>query len=658
MGNADLVRGVSDCLSLARAAAETAPTAEIYATLADACVRALDTHHWLGDPEVGDLRTPLEEVRATAAQVLAEFETVTDLTRRAAGALDEAAERIAAVVRRLRGEQPREAAAWVRGLTELRQAQGHLLTLKEMWYADHGRIDALAAEAESDLASFGQRAVAFLSREDAFAAHHTGLERLHAGIEAVTTTAQAAPLTARLDELADGLRTVTEVVAGLDIADATVRTGVLERVADALGGVNRARATLDARCRALRDREARAGLAAELTLLGQTVTGALAAAGDPDACDDQLARVLAQLEELESRYAEFDDVLGELADKRTEIHDAFSARKQSLTDARARRAGQLASAAERVLETVARRSAALADADAVSTYFASDPLVAKVRRSADELRSLGDRVRAEELDGKLRSAREEAARALRDRTDLYADGGRAIRLGAHRFAVSTQPFDLTVVPHDDGLALALTGTDYRAPVTDPALLADRPLWDRRLPSESPRVARAEHLAARLLHEHGPDALAGADDLPPWSARPPRRRTTRATSGVCTTTTPPRSSPPCSRCPTAPAPCATPPRPAPTPCCSGRTARRSRSAPSGRPAPVRWPGSGTPSGRRPRWTRCGTNSPARWGVGPGRAGPPGGVRRVPLRRTHHRARGVRDQRPCAHPARHLPPHGRR
>ncbi|CAL9577508.1 hypothetical protein SUDANB60_04947 [Streptomyces sp. enrichment culture] len=511
VGNADLVRGVSDCLSLARTAVETTPTAEIYATLAAACVRALDTHHWLGDLETGDLRTPLEEVRATAEQVLAEFETVTGLTRRAAEALDEAAGRIAAVVRRLRGEQPREAAAWVRGLTELRQAQGHLLTLKEMRYADHERIDALAAETDDDLTSFGQRAVAFLAREDAFAAHHAGLERLHADIEAVTTTAQAAPLAARLDELADGLRTVTEVVAGLDITDATVRTGVLERVADAMGGVNRARATLDTRRRSLLDREARAGFAAELTLLGQTVTGALAA-DDPDACDDQMARVLAQLEELESRFAEFDDVLGELADRRTEIHEAFSARKQTLTDARARRAGQLASAAERVLETIARRSAALADADAVSTYFASDPLVAKVRRSAGELRALGDRVRAEELDGKLRSAREEAARALRDRTDLYTDGGRTLRLGAHRFAVSTQPFDLTVVPHDDGLALALTGTDYRAPVTDPALLADRPLWDRHLPSESPRVSRAEHLAARLLHEHGPDALAGADDL--------------------------------------------------------------------------------------------------------------------------------------------------
>ncbi|GAB3175345.1 DNA repair ATPase [Streptomyces incanus] len=512
VGNADLVRGISDCLSLVRSVTETTPTTEVYEALAAACVRTADAHHWLGDPELGDLRGPLEEVRTTAEQVLAEFETVRDLGRRAAAALDEAAARIGSVVRRLRGEQPREAAAWVAGLTELRHAQGHLLTLKEMRYADHARIDELADEAGHDLDSFGRRAVTHLAHEDAFAAHHADVERLVADAEQIGTAAEAVPVAGRLDELSDGLRTVTEVVAGLDIGDATVRTAVLERVAEALGGVNRARATLDARRRGLRDREARAGFAAELALLGQTVTGALAAAADPESCDEQLTRVLAQLETLESRFAEFDDVLGELAGQRTEIYEAFAARKQSLTDARARRAEQLASAAERVLETIARRSAALADTDEVSTYFASDPLVAKVRRTAGELRDLGDRVRAEELDGRLRSARQEAARALRDRTDLYADGGRAIRLGSHRFAVTTQPLDLTLVPHGDGLAFALTGTDYRAPVTDPALAEGRRYWNRHLPSESSEVYRAEHLAARLLHDRGPDALHAADDL--------------------------------------------------------------------------------------------------------------------------------------------------
>ncbi|MGW2701552.1 DNA repair ATPase [Streptomyces sp. NPDC001340] len=510
VGNADLVRGLADCLFVARLVADGIGTGEGYRALAAACVRAADTHHWLGEHELGDLHTPLAAVRETAEQVLAEFETVRALSRQADEALKEAAVRIAAAVRRLRGEAPRDAASWVRGLTGLRHAHGHLLTLKELRYVDTARVDELAAEAAADLAAFGRRAVSFLAREDAFATQQAEVEQLVAEAAAAPTVAAAAPVAARLDELADGLRTVTEVVTGLDIADATVRTAILERIAEVLGGVNRARATLDARRRTLLDYEGRAEFAAETALLAQAVTAALAAAGNPQACDDQLALLLGRLEDLDARFAEFDDFLGELADKRTEIYEAFAARKQSLADARAHRAEQLAASAARVLETVDRRAATLPDTDAVTTYFASDPMVAKVRRTADELRALGDGVRAEELDGRLKAARQEAARALRDRTDLYADDGRTLLLGGHRFAVNTQPLDLTLVPHGDGLAFAVTGTDYRRPVTDPGFADTRPFWARHLPSESPEVYRAEHLAARLLTEHGPAALAAAD----------------------------------------------------------------------------------------------------------------------------------------------------
>ncbi|MET7487611.1 DNA repair ATPase [Streptomyces sp. NPDC005538] len=512
VGNADLVRGISDCLSLTGAVAGMEPTTEMYEALVAACVRAADSYLWLGDAELGDLGGPLADVRVTAEQVLTEFETVRTLTARAADALVAATDRLTTLVRRLRGEVPRDAAGWVVGLTELRRAQGHLLTLKEMRYADTARIDELAAGAEADLGAFGQRAVAFLAREDAFAGHHELIDALVVEAGELVTVAGAAPVTARLDELTDGLRTVTEVIAGLDIGDATVRTSILERIAEVLGGVNRARATLDARRRELQDREGRAEFAAEFALLGQSVTGALADATTPEDCDTQLARLLVQLENLEARFTDFDDFLDRLTGRRTEIYETFSARKQTLADERARRAEQLAASATRVLETVARRAATLADADAVSTYFASDPMVTKIRRSADRLRDLGDQVRAEELTGRLAAAREEAARALRDRTDLYTDGGRTLRLGRHRFAVNTEPLDLTLVPFGEGLAFALTGTDYRSPVTDPEFAATRAFWDRPLPSESPAVYRAEHLAARLLDEHGAPALAQEPDL--------------------------------------------------------------------------------------------------------------------------------------------------
>ncbi|MGW1073357.1 DNA repair ATPase [Streptomyces sp. NPDC002537] len=514
IGNADLVRGISACLTVARMAAGTAPTSAVFEEIDAACARVTDRFPWLADPELGGLAAPLAEIRATAAQVLREFETVRALTRQAADALGEAAVHIASLVRRVRGEAPRTADAWIGQLTELRRAQGRLATLRDLRYADVERVDALAAGVEDDIAATAQRAVAFLARPDAFAGHHADVERLTADAGAIDTVAAAGPVGDDLDERAEGLRVLTEVVAGLDIGDATVRTGILERIAEVLGGVNRARATLAARRRELLDQEGRAGFAAEFALLGQAVTGALAAAGTPEACEEQLARILLQLENLESRYAESDGFLEELSAKRADVHEAFASRRQTLEDGRARHAERLAGSAARVLETVHRRAAALADTDAVNTYFASDPMVAKVRRTADELRRLGDRVRADELDGRVEAALRQAGRGVRDRADLYTDGGSAVRLGRHRFTVHTRAVDLTLVPHGDGLAFALTGTDYRSPVTDPGFAATRPYWEQLLPSENPEVYRAEHLAARLLAEHGPAALdeAGPDGL--------------------------------------------------------------------------------------------------------------------------------------------------
>ncbi|MFF3825102.1 DNA repair ATPase [Streptomyces griseus] len=501
-GNADLVRGISDCLALAHGVRDMTPTTAVYGRLAADCARAQDRYHWLSDPELGSLDEPLRELRATAQQVLAEFTAVQELTRRAAEALEETTARITALVRRVRGEAPGSASAWIERLTELRRAQGHLATVGDMRYVDVERVAELSARTGDDIDSAAQRAVSFLAREDAFDGYHGEIAELVAEAGALETVRDSSAVSDRLSAMTEGLTTVTDVVAGLDIGDATVRTSILERIAEVLGGANRARATLDGRRRELLSKEGRAEFAAEFALLGQAVTGALAAAGTPESCDEQLARLLLQLENLESRFAEFDDFLAELAERRTEVYEAFSARKQTLQDERARRAERLAGSAGRVLETIARRVSSLEDLDAVHTYFASDPMVAKVRRTADELRELGDPVRAEELDGRLKAARQEAGRALRDRTELYADGGSVIRLGRHRFAVNTQPFDLTLVPSGEGLVFALTGTDYRAPVTDPAFAAARPYGEQLLPSENAAVYRAEHLAARLLHEHG------------------------------------------------------------------------------------------------------------------------------------------------------------
>lgn len=502
IGNADLVRGISDLLSVARMVEETAPTAAAFDALIGACRRAVDQYHWLDEEGAGQLAVPLLQVRRTAEQVREEFEKVQTLTKLAAESLAAAAAEIGTLIRGARTESPDTAEAWAALLASLRRAQGRLVGLREVRYVDQAAVDALAAELTEELAAAGRRAVEFLRGDGAFDSYEQQADQLAADADAIASVAEAAPLAERLDQQSDGLAVVTEVLTSLEIEDATVRTDLLTRIGTVLGSINRARATLDARRRELLAVEGRAQFAAEFALLGQAVTGALAVADTPAACDEQLAALMAQVEGLESRFGHFDEFLASLAEKREDVYEAFSARKQALLDDRQRRANRLAQSADRILGSVQRRATTLATLEDVNTYFVTDPMVGTLRGLIGELRTLGDPIRAEEFERRLSTARQEAGRSLRDRTDLY--DGDTIRLGRHRFAVNTQTPELTLVPHEGRPVFAITGTDYRAPVADPTFAATAEFWDQPLVSEDATLSRVEYLAGSLL-------LAGVRD---------------------------------------------------------------------------------------------------------------------------------------------------
>ncbi|SOB81687.1 DNA repair ATPase [Streptomyces sp. 1331.2] len=512
IGNADLVRALADCLALARLAAAGADTPAGHRAVLAACTRTADRHHWLGQDGLGDLAAPLAEIRDTARRVIAEYEAVAQLTAHAARQTEEAAEHVEGLLRTARGETLADAAEWVDRLAGLRRAQGRVEALRDLPRADPQRIDALAAHLAEGLTEAAGRAVGQLAEPTAFAPHRRRAAELAEACAVIATAAEAEPLSGELTAQGEALQTVSELVGTLDLADATTRTAILDRLADVLGLLNRARAALTVRRRELRTREAAAEFAAETALLGQAATAALAAADTPEACDDQLGRLLLRIEQLETRFADADPALGEhLAQRRTELHDALTARRQHLLEERARRADRLAASAERILDTLHRRLTALSTTAEIDAALAADPTAVKLRDLAAQLTALGDRVRAEELTGRLRAARGRAHRALRDRAELAGDGPGTLRLGRHLFGVTTQRPELALVPWRGRPAFTLTGTAYRSPVTDPAFAATERYWDRPLPSETPGLYRAEYLAASLLLAAAPGTLAADAD---------------------------------------------------------------------------------------------------------------------------------------------------
>lgn len=498
IGNAELVRGVSDLMGIARAVREQAPTKAAYEDLIRQCTRVSDAYFWLDAPEAAGIMGELRSIAEVARSTLAEFEKVDTIRRETARALARAEEEQHALLVDIASTLWRAPDDFVKALGRLRERRGALQMLKELRYADLPRIAAMDAALETEQQRIGERAMQFLAADTAFAGQRQALDKLATELPNLGTSPALGQLLATLDEQAAGLDLLTEQLGSLPGGDAVIRTSILDRISLIYADINRMRADARARRKSLGVTEARAEFGAQFKLFGQAVENALEFADTPEKCDDALTRLLAQLEEIEGRFAEQDEFLGDIAEKRESVYEALSARRQALVEARQRRAQGVIDAVGRILDGIPRRIAQLADLTQVHSYFAADPMIGKLRTLIADLRTLGAAVPADELDTRLKTARDQALRAVRDKRELVSEGGDTLRLGRHVFTVHRQPVDLTLVAREEGMAYQVTGTDYLSPVEDERLQALRDYWGQSLVSETPELSRAEYLAGRLL----------------------------------------------------------------------------------------------------------------------------------------------------------------
>ncbi len=500
LGNRELVRGVSDLLHLQRQAQAPTATRDSWEALLQHLVRCRDAYPWLD--QVGDIRVRLEGLRTTAEQVVDEFEKVLELTASAARRVAEQARLVSALLAESARADHQTLDGHVQPLARMQAMRGQVRTVGAVRFADPAAIAELDTRLAKSITDLSGRTVEFLLGEGALKAATAEVSALEQQGSAADSVAIAAPVLERLALLASGLDTLVELIGTLDITDQTRRTAILERVTEVYANVGRAKAITANRRITLGQAEGRAAFAVQMQLLGQATANSLGLANDAARCDELAAKLMMQLEELEVRFGEFPEFLGELGAKRAEIADAFADRRQQVLDLRARHADGVAQALERILVTVAKRCQGVASVDALNAYLAADPLVLKAQALISSLRGLGAAVKADDAEGRLVAARDTGMRRLRDQGELFDDSG-ALKLGRHRFAVNHTPLELTLLARQDSagtpqLVFHLTGTDYERAVNEPELLGTEALWTQTTEAESPTVYRSEHLAWCLL----------------------------------------------------------------------------------------------------------------------------------------------------------------
>ena len=499
IGNSELVRGVSDLYSIHSLIANKEVSMRHYDELNGAAKRVFDTHYWLENDSNEAIASTLRDVSATAELVIDEFEKVQSIQQQSLQALAETKKDQRTLLSKIATTTWETAEQFVATIAELRKQRGHIATIKTYRYIDVPELERLEQELVEHEEKLGEETVNFLGDESSLESYHERTNDYETSIETAQTNAQIKPVLDGIVETTAQLDLLSELITTLKIDDTTVRTRIVDTISEVYAKLNQTKARGTQKQKGLGSEEAIAQFSAQFKLFSQSITNALGVANTPEKCDEQLAKLLVQLEDLESQFSEFDQFLADIMEKREEIYESFEAHKQSLIEAQQRRAQTLADSADRILKSIEKRSLKLTDSDELNTYFASDALVMKTNELAEQLRELNAEVAADDIESRFKALKEQAIRSLRDKTDIYEDGGKVIKLGPkHKFSVNQQELDLTIIPRNEQLYFHLVGTDYYELVSNTTLAESQQYWAMSLESETPDVYRAEYLAYQVL----------------------------------------------------------------------------------------------------------------------------------------------------------------
>ncbi|MEM1441717.1 MAG: DNA repair ATPase, partial [Verrucomicrobiota bacterium] len=483
VGNADIVKCMAECHEVLNLLRKEDSYEGLYVDLASKSGDIIDTYFWCGDESAQNLKVALTEIKGASDSAISEFEKVSSLRSSTAKQMQEVGSRATETAQRARGLRPDDILGFVESLSQLRAIRGEVISLRDLRYHDADRIEALETDVVETTERVSGECVDFLLQAEALDPYRKRIAEAETHVEGVKKVAEAEEVREELDQAGTELEMLIEIVGNLRIEDATETTKIIDDITTIYAKLNSVRSVLKNRRLELAKQEGEAQFGAQLQLVSQSVTNFLDLCDTPEKCDEYLSRIMIQLEELEGKFAEFDDYISQIVEKRDEIYNAFEGRKVQLLEAQNARSTTLHRSAGRILATIQHRVGQLDEIADINGYLAGDLMVEKVRNIIDELSEMGDSIKADDVRTRLKTVRDDAVRQLKDRKELFVDGKNVIQFGSHRFSVNQQELELSIVPHEGGPAFHLSGTEFFEEVTDELILEAGPIARMSVVSE-------------------------------------------------------------------------------------------------------------------------------------------------------------------------------
>ena len=497
LGNPELVRAVSDALSIQRLIGTERPTSALFHDISKSCTRMIDTYPWLAKDEAFKIKGILQEIRRASDAIVDEFLKVQQQQKQARIDLQEAQERSHILLKDIRPERYRSIEEFTSAMFKLDQHRAYLRSKEEVKFIDKETLAKIIEQSDTHLNMVCQRCADFLQQPDSLTPLTHQLEAIQKEIPNINSSKTAQPIASKLDDLLEGVMVLVNTLDRLEIDDHEKQLQIGQAITTVQSLATKVKQALNVKAEGIKLHESQAQFASKLQLFELSLETATTRINTPEEADEEITRLFGMLDDLESRFGEITVFAEQIDEKREMVQSAIFAIKQNLLEQRQQRVSRLFDNAVKIIEGL--RSKTFTDSGELRNFFATDRRVERARKLADQIAELLDSVRSEEIRSNLKACEQDAMRKLRDASELFV-GDNLLQFGKHQFAVNTTPFELTLAPYKDSVALHITGTDFHEIIEDPDFLDTKKFWNQLLPSENETVYRCEYLAASLLFE--------------------------------------------------------------------------------------------------------------------------------------------------------------
>ncbi|MFP8895592.1 DNA repair ATPase [Chryseobacterium sp. EZn1] len=500
IGNKDIVRVMAESQELITLLNKKDSYSGLYDDIVKLSTFILDTYYFLGEDEVQKLDAPLKEIRAIAHSAINEYEKVVEQRKNTEEALEkikQSCEKILDDTKRLHYSQLTE---YIDVLSQIRTLRGEVTGAKEFKYADTALLDKLEKSLADRYTELSNACVEFLLQEGALLPYEERAQQISEDIIGLQKAIDAKTIEENINTLSGQLELLVDIVNNLKIEDTSQSTQIIENISLIFARLNQERLGLSKRKREISGKELASDFQAQITLFDQSVINFLELSQTPEKCDEYLTKLSIQLEEMETKFIDFEEFIQQIGIKREEVYGHFQNKRVQLTEARNKRTQNLFDAAQRILKSVQTKAESFDSENEINGYFAADLMVEKVRDLSRQLAELEDSAKSEEVQTLLKTQQQEAVRKLKDKKEIYADGESIIALGDYKFAVNQQKLDLTLVLRNAQYYYHLTGTSFYEPLN---FTADefKEVWNQEFVSENSKVKRFEYLAWNVFFAH-------------------------------------------------------------------------------------------------------------------------------------------------------------